>query len=84
MKVTLVGFKSLDFTSNEGNQVKGVKLFYAYPDADVSGNATDDVFLAQNVFDSFGVSVEQLNDSVDCIIELEFGKRGKVVGLKVA
>ena len=51
MKVTLVGFKSLNFTDAEGNKVEGIRLYIAYPDDDVIGCAVDTAFIRQNVFD---------------------------------
>ena len=83
MNCTLVGFKSLNFTDTEGNKVEGVKLFLAYPDDDVIGCAADATFVRQNVFDNFGVTLAQLADAVDCAVDVEYGRKGKIVGFKV-
>lgn len=84
MKVTLVGFKSVNFKDNDGKKVEGVKIFYVHPDENVVGNACDGKFIQQNVYDSFKISYEQLNDLIDCVISLEFNQYGKVVGLVAA
>lgn len=83
MKVTLVGFKSLNFTDTEGNKVEGIRLYIAYPDDDVIGCAVDTAFIRQNVFDGFGVTEDQLADAVDCAVDVEYGRKGKIVGFKV-
>ena len=83
MKCNLVGFKTLDFTDNAGKEVKGIKLFLAYPDTDVTGNATEDVFIRQNLFDTFGLSLDDLSGLVDTVINIEYGRKGKILGLTV-
>lgn len=32
MKVSLVGVQDMNFTSRDGNEINGVKVFIAYPD----------------------------------------------------
>lgn len=81
MKVTLVGFKSVDFKDDNGDRVQGIKIFIAYPDDNTVGCAADSKFIRQNVFDGFGITVEQLADSVDCVIDIEFGMKNKLVGI---
>ena len=83
MKVTLVGFKSVDFKDDNGDRVKGIKLFIAYPDDNTVGLASDGKFIRDNVFAGFGITPQQLADSVDCIIDIEFGMKNKVVGISL-
>lgn len=83
MKVTLLGFKSVDFPNDRGERVQGITLFIAYPDENVVGVATEKKFIGQTVFDGFGISAEQLADSIDMAIDVEFGRKDKIVGLKV-
>ena len=83
MKCTLVGFKTLNFTDDEGEKVEGKNVYLAYPDDDVIGCACDRTFIRKNVFDSFGITDDQLADAVDCAVDVEYGRKGKIVGFKV-
>ena len=83
MKCTLLGFKSIDFTDNNGKRIDGVKLFVAYPDSGTEGQAAEGKFIDRSVFDSFGVSYKELSDAFGCAVDLEYGPRNKVVGLSV-
>lgn len=83
MKVTLLGFKSVDFLNDRGERVQGITLFIAYPDENVVGVATEKKFIGQTVFDSFKISAEQLADSIDTVVDVEFGRKDKIVGLTV-
>lgn len=83
MNVTLVGFKSLDFTDREGKQICGTKIFYAYPDANVVGNAVDGCFINENVFESFGISKLKLEDAIGTVIDADFDRKGKIVGIYI-
>lgn len=83
MKVTLMGFKSVDFLNNNRERVQGITIHIAYPEDHTVGTATDKKFIAQNVFDDFKISVEELAESVNTVIDVEFGRKDKVVGLKV-
>lgn len=46
MKTTLRGFKSLDFTSNDGKAVKGTKLFVTFPSNGTTGEETASFFIS--------------------------------------
>ena len=45
MKVTLKGFKTLDFVSNDGKKIKGTKLYVSYPGSGVTGEETASFFV---------------------------------------
>lgn len=81
MKATLLGFKSVDFTNKDGEEVKGTTIFFAYPDEGVKGVATDKKYISSELFDSFGISKEQLSEALDTVIDVEFGRKDKIVGL---
>lgn len=83
MKVTLLGFKSVDFKNNDGERVQGMNIFIAYPDENVVGVAAEKKFIGQPVFDGFGISPEKLADSIDTVVDVEFGRKDKIVGLKI-
>ncbi len=84
MKCTLLGFKSLNFKNNEGEKIEGIKLFLAYPDEKTVGTECDAKFINQNVFNNFGITMEALADAVNCVVDVEFGMKNKVIGLSLA
>jgi len=84
MKVTLIGFKSVDFTDEDnGKHIEGMNLFISYPDADVVGKAAEKQFINKTVFDDFGVSPELLKKYIDKEINIEYNRRGKIGSLTV-
>lgn len=84
MKVKLIGVRSINFEDKKtGNEISGIKLFIAYPETDVYGLMTDDRFISDNVFVSFGVPVKDLIESIDSDINLEINPKGKVVGISL-
>lgn len=83
MKVTLTGFKSVDFLNDRRERVQGMNIFIVYPDENVVGLAAEKKFISQTVWDGFKITPEQLADSIDTAIDVEFGRKDKIVGLKV-
>lgn len=83
MKVTLLGFKTVDFDNERGETIEGINLFIAYPEENTVGSASEKKFINQKVFDSFGVSEKDLEAAVGCVIDVEYGPRNKVVGLRI-
>lgn len=81
MKVNLIGVRELDFTTNEGDQVQGIKLFIAYPEDGVYGNITDSRFISANMFEKLGVPVKDLIDHIDNVIDVEISPKNKIVGI---
>ena len=84
MKVTLLGFKSVDFTDDNGARVEGINLYIGYPDSNTVGKAAERQFIYKEVFDGFGVSPELLAKYINKEINIEYNRRGKVGGLTVA
>ncbi len=84
MNCTLLGFKSVNFENSDGEKIEGLKIFYAYPDDDVCGNVADSSFVRPNIFNNFGLTLEQLADNIDCVADMEFDRKGKLVGLSLA
>lgn len=87
MKCTLLGFKSVDFEDDNGNKISGVKIYYSYPDVsddDLIGDMTDSKFINKKAFDSFPVTVKDLNDNLGCAFDIEFNPNKKVIGLCIA
>lgn len=42
MNVTLIGVQDMNFTGRDGNEINGVKVFFAYPDENTYGNLYDE------------------------------------------
>lgn len=84
MKVTLIGFKSVDFTDEEsGKHVEGISMYLSYPDAGVIGKSSERQFIDKAVFEGFGVSPELLGKYVNKDINVEYNRRGKIASLTV-
>lgn len=83
MKVTLLGFKSVDFKNDRGERVEGVNIYIMYPEDNVVGSAAEKKFIGQTVFDGFGITPDMLADSIGTVIDVEFGRKDKIVGLSV-
>lgn len=48
MRAYARGIKQLDFTTKEGERVKGTQVFYTYASDGVVGEAADKIFLRQD------------------------------------
>lgn len=81
MKVSLIGVRSINFTTDEGNEISGIKLFIAYPEDNVYGKICDSRFITDNVFSNLGVPVDTLLNSIGSEIDIEINPKGKVVGI---
>lgn len=81
MKVSLIGLRSINFTTDEGNEISGIKLFIAYPEDNVYGKICDSRFITDNVFTNLGVPVDTLLNCIGSDIDIEINPKGKVVGL---
>lgn len=81
MKVSLVGVQDMNFTSRDGNEINGVKVFIAYPDENTYGNVVESKFIQRNVYDSFKVSVDKLIEKIGEVVNVEFDPKKKIVGI---
>lgn len=79
MKYEVLGVQALDYTSRKtGNPVKGVTLHVKYKDSQVSGEATGNIFISDNL-------------GIDCVsdvrpgsrIDVEYNNRGYVADLSI-
>lgn len=83
MKVNLVGLHVLDFEDDNGKPVQGVKINIAFPDEGVYGNSVETRFINKNVFDSFGISVDDLIGKIGEVIDVEINPKNKIVGITI-
>ncbi len=76
MICTLLGYRVLDFTSQEGNHIKGYSLYVAYEPEDNSGTqfgmVSDKVFLADD-------KISRKDLVVGSDLNLVFNMKGKVI-----
>lgn len=71
MIFTILGKQTLDFTTKDGQNIKGVNLYVGYKDQNTEGLKADKVF----VRDGIAIPAEmKMNDKV----QISFDNRGKV------
>ena len=83
MKVNLIGLRKLDFENEKGDQVQGIKLFFAYPEENVYGNTADSRFISAELIEKLGVPVQDLIDHIDQVIDIEISPKNKIVGITI-
>lgn len=77
MKVTLTGYKELDFKAN-GEEVKGLQLYITYKTPDVVGECADKVFIRPENQDIMLIDPTQF---VGESVEMEFDRKGHLVSV---
>lgn len=75
MEMKLLGFRKLDFTTEDGT-VKGTQLFTGNEEENVTGLMTDKLFIRD------GMELPAL--TVGMTLDVEFNRKGKVVAVKAA
>lgn len=77
MKVKLLGVKSVDFKDKEsGEQIRGLKLFVAYPVQDVKGRECDSKFIRNE--EVLTIDPYQF---IDKDIEMEIDMKGRILAV---
>lgn len=76
MLVTLQGFRSLDFKTNNGEQVKGTQIFVSFDDETVTGKMTDKLFVRPEI---------KLPENIkpNDVLSLQFNMKGKVQSIRL-
>lgn len=72
----LLGYRKLDFTTDDGNAVKGTQLFVRFPEDGVTGEMCDKLFVRD------GVELPALTPGMT--LDISFNRKGKVAAVKVA
>lgn len=84
MKVTLIGFKSVDFTDEEsGKEVQGISLYISFPDADVVGEACERQFVKKSILDAAQITSKMLEELINDVINIEYNRRGKIGSISI-
>ena len=81
MTCTLIGFKTLDFVDDKGNNIKGINIYIAYPDNTVIGNMCEKKFIADAVLQNCDLKTDDLPELVGCALGVEFGRHDKILNL---
>lgn len=72
----LLGFRHLDFTTDDGSAVKGVQLFVAFAEDGVTGRMADKLFIRD------GIALPTLTPGMT--LDISFNRKGRVVSIKAA
>ncbi len=84
MKVTLIGFKTVDFTDEDsGKKVQGISLYISFPDADTFGEACERQFVYKSIFDAAGITSKMLEELINDEINIEYNRRGKIGSVSI-
>ena len=83
MNVSLVGVQDMNFTSPDGNEINGVKVFIAYPDENTYGNVAESKFIKRNIYESFNLPVKKLIEKIGEVVNVEFNPKKKIVGISI-
>ena len=87
MKVNLIGVQNMKkLTMRDGSVIDGVKLHMAYPKDGIVGCFVDSKFIGRETFNTFDVTVEQLEEiaaeGVE-VIDVEYGPNNTIVGVSL-
>lgn len=83
-KVKLLGVQELDFKSNDGKEIKGIKLHVSFPDEFVYGYKVDTKFISDDACHNLHIYPAELKDLCGSEINIETNFSGKLVGISVA
>lgn len=81
-KVNLIGVQPMDFTTNEGDQIKGIKVHVSYQDENVMGYACEAKFLNAQACKNLGISVDSLEPLIGEVVEIDTNIKGKITAIK--
>ena len=70
MLAKLIGISEINFTSNDGKQIEGHKIFVCHKDDNVTGLKTDSFFVRNDI----KLSDVKINDEVN----IYFNSKGKI------
>jgi hypothetical protein len=71
MRSQLVGIQHIQFTNNNGEEIKGKSIFVAFKDENVQGLRTEKLFLKE------GIELPK-DTKINDAIEISFNYKGKV------
>lgn len=80
-KVSLLGVQELDFTTQDGKEIKGIKLHVYYPDDLVYGFKADTKFISDDAVKSLRINVAEIKDLCGTEINIDTNISGRITGL---
>lgn len=83
MKVSLLGIQDLDFTTRDGDEIKGLKLHFCYVDANVTGRKVDTKFISRSALANLQLSASSFADAIGKEIDLQTDFNGKVYAVEL-
>ena len=72
----LLGFRHLDFSTDDGSSVKGDQLFVAFAEDGVTGRMADKLFIRD------GIALPALTPGM--MLDISFNRKGRVISVKAA
>lgn len=81
-KVHFTGLQDMDFTSRDGKQIDGIKLFFTYPDENVMGIKADSKFVNRDSCKNLGFTVDSLSPLIGKDVEIETNIKGGITGVR--
>jgi len=83
VKVIVTEARDMNFAARDGKPIDGVTLHFNHLDPDTFGRASGSQFIQRHIFDSLGVTFNELKEIFGAEVELDFNTKGKIVGLTV-
>lgn len=80
-KVSLLGVQELDFTTQDGKEIKGIKLHVYYPDDLVYGFKADTKFISDDAVKNLRINVAEIKDLCGTEINIDTNISGRITGL---
>lgn len=80
-KVFLLGVQELDFTTQDGKEIKGIKLHVYYPDDLVYGFKADTKFISDDAVKNLRINVAEIKDLCGTEINIDTNISGRIMGL---
>ena len=71
----------MDFTTNDGDQIKGIKLHVSFQDENVMGYGCDTKFLTAQACKNLGITVDYLEPMIGQVVDIETNIKGKITGI---
>ena len=81
MKANVLGIRrGIDFAADDGQRICGAKLHISFADEEVDGMAVKALFVPSNI----DVSAVEVGKTYDFVYDLSFGRKPRLIGLKLA
>lgn len=79
--VNLVGVQNLDFETNDGKAIQGIKLHMNYLNKNVEGLKADTKFISRDACNQANITLDSLRPLIGGVVDLDVGIDGTVCGI---